>query len=134
MHGIALSDAASKTENTAYPYPTRHLPPRTLGTSTSERGRDNILPFRGFHLSKTLDKAWLIAPYEPRGSIIAYVNNRQPNDIDRFRFVSMFYPGSYFILVVTTEPDHSRFFGRCSKRSMVWLIYMGGRTQSATEI
>ena len=49
----------------------------------------NILPFVGFHLSDSLDEALLITPYEPRGSVVKYVKDTQPDDLERFRLVSM---------------------------------------------
>ncbi|KAG8992024.1 hypothetical protein FRB94_012034 [Tulasnella sp. JGI-2019a] len=46
---------------------------------------ENILHLIGFHLSQTLDRAIIVCPLAPHGSLKEYVRREQPEDLSRLR-------------------------------------------------
>ena len=39
----------------------------------------NILELVGFYLSDTLENAWLLSPYEPKGNLVEFMKKETPN-------------------------------------------------------
>lgn len=47
----------------------------------------NVLELVGFYLSDTLENAWLLSPYEPKGNLAEFLKNENPDQERKLELV-----------------------------------------------